>query len=153
MAERCASCGCKLWRSSAASSDRALLHLHVWPLIVHGTCLVLLSAMSSWLPESHKLQLAVTALASGCIAASAVIGLQNAKRWYSVHDLKGSIPELSSKHDVEKVTFGRYVMIQLTTNHLSDQRLRRRSPGRVCAKRRRQAKHCPGSPCASRRLR
>jgi hypothetical protein len=47
--------------------------------------------------------LAVTALASGCIAASAVIGLQNAKRWYSIHDLKGSIPELSSKHDVEKV--------------------------------------------------
>lgn len=59
--------------------------------------------MSSWLPESHRLQLAVTALASGCLAASAVIGLQNAKRWYSIHDLKGSIPELSSKHDVEKV--------------------------------------------------
>jgi tRNA A37 threonylcarbamoyladenosine dehydratase len=59
--------------------------------------------MSSWLPESHRLQLAVTALASGCIAATAVIGLQNARRWYSIHDLKGSIPDLSSKHDVEKV--------------------------------------------------
>ena len=60
--------------------------------------------MSSWLPESHRLQLALTALASGCIAATAVIGLQNAKQWYSIHDLKGSIPDLSSKHDVEKVT-------------------------------------------------
>jgi tRNA A37 threonylcarbamoyladenosine dehydratase len=65
--------------------------------------------MSSWLPESHKLQLAVTALASGCIAASAVIGLQNAKRWYSIHDLKGSIPDLSSKHDVEKVRYVLYI--------------------------------------------
>ena len=67
--------------------------------------------MSSWLPESHRLQLAVTALASGCLAASAVIGLQNAKRWSSIHDLKGSIPELSSKHDVEKVKNFIYCML------------------------------------------
>jgi len=60
-------------------------------------------AMSSWLPESHRLQLAITAVASGCLAATAVIGLQNAKRWYTIHDLKGSIPDLGSKHDVEKV--------------------------------------------------
>jgi hypothetical protein len=60
--------------------------------------------MSSWLPESHRLQLALTALASGCIAATAVIGLQNAKQWYTIHDLKGSIPDLGSKHDVEKVS-------------------------------------------------
>lgn len=67
--------------------------------------------MSSWLPESHRLQLALTALASGCIAATAVIGLQNAKRWYTIHDLKGSIPDLSSKHDVEKVSDYRYCLI------------------------------------------
>lgn len=57
----------------------------------------------SWLPESHKLHLALTAVVSGAIAASAVIGLQNAKRWYTIHDLKGSIPDLNTKHDVEKV--------------------------------------------------
>lgn len=57
----------------------------------------------SWIPESHKVHLALTAVASGAIAASAVIGLQNAKKWYNVHDLKGSIPELSAKHDVERV--------------------------------------------------
>jgi tRNA A37 threonylcarbamoyladenosine dehydratase len=72
--------------------------------------------MSSWLSESHKLQLAVTALASGCIAASAVIGLQNAKRWYSVHDLKGSIPDLTSKHDVEKVGYVGSNVLQILTN-------------------------------------
>lgn len=57
----------------------------------------------SWIPESHKVHLALTAVASGAIAASAVVGLQNAKKWYNIHDLKGSIPDLSAKHDVEKV--------------------------------------------------
>jgi len=62
--------------------------------------------MSQWLTDiasSHRLQLGVTALASGFLAASAVIGLQNAKRWYNIHDLKDSIPELKSKHDIERV--------------------------------------------------
>lgn len=62
--------------------------------------------MSQWLADiasSHRLQLGVTALASGFLAASAVIGVQNAKRWYNIHDLKDSIPDLKSKHDVERV--------------------------------------------------
>jgi hypothetical protein len=98
------------WEESGvglASSSPASIHLH--PAIrIDGRCLLSI-AMSSWLPESHRLQLAVTALASGCIAATAVIGLQNAKRWYSIHDLKGSIPDLSSKHDVEKVIVLRFL--------------------------------------------
>jgi hypothetical protein len=84
------------------------LHIHLLPLhlpsgITSQLPLEAIITMSSWLPESHRLQLALTALASGCIAATAVIGLQNAKQWYSIHDLKGSIPDLASKHDVEKV--------------------------------------------------
>ena len=62
--------------------------------------------MSSWLPglaSSHRLQLGVTAVISGCLAASAVIGLQEARRWYNEHDLKESIPDLDQPHDVEKV--------------------------------------------------
>lgn len=62
--------------------------------------------MSSWFTEiasSHKLQLSLTAVVSGCLAASAVIGLQEAKRRYNVYDLKDSIPELDSPHDVERV--------------------------------------------------
>lgn len=91
------------WRR-AKNFESCTIHLHGPPVqVIHGGH-SLLFAMSSWIPESHRLQLAVTALASGCLAASAVIGLQNAKRWYSIHDLKGSIPDLASKHDVEKVS-------------------------------------------------
>lgn len=109
------------------SSSLARIHLHQAAKI-HRGCL-LSFVMSSWLPESHRLQLAVTALASGCIAASAVIGLQNAKRWYSVHDLKGSIPDLSSKHDVEKVRFQSLFYRETKPNSLPDQRLWRRRRG------------------------
>lgn len=62
--------------------------------------------MSSWLPDiagSHRLHLGLTAVISGCIAASAVIGLQEAKRRYNVYDLKESIPDPESPHDVNKV--------------------------------------------------
>lgn len=70
------------------------------PLHINNT------TMSSWLTDiasSHKLQLGVTAVVSGCLAASAVIGLQQAKRRYDVYDLKDSIPDLDSPHDVERV--------------------------------------------------
>jgi hypothetical protein len=65
--------------------------------------------MTSWLSNaasSHKVQLGVTAVLSGCIAASAVIGLQKARKRYNVHDLKGSIPDLDEPHDVEQVSRG-----------------------------------------------
>lgn len=60
----------------------------------------------SWLAEiagSHRLQLGVTAVASACLAASAVIGLQEARKWYDERDLKDSIPGPNQPHDVEKV--------------------------------------------------
>lgn len=62
--------------------------------------------MSSWLTDlasSHKSHLVLTAVLSGCLAASAVVGLQEAKRRYNVYDLKDSIPELDAPHDVEQV--------------------------------------------------
>lgn len=64
--------------------------------------------MSSWLSEiasSHRLQLGVTAVASGFLAASAVVGLQEARKWYNERDLKDSIPGLHQPHDVEKVGY------------------------------------------------
>lgn len=80
---------------------------------IHLTCInhacvwtnsqAVLCTMSSWIQDSPRLSLGLTAVVSGALAASAVIGLQNAKKWYSIHDLKGSIPDASSKHDVEKV--------------------------------------------------
>lgn len=62
--------------------------------------------MSSWLTDvagSHRVQLGVTAVLSGVLAASAVIGLQEAKRRYDVHDLKDTIPDLKSPHQVGRV--------------------------------------------------
>ena len=62
--------------------------------------------MSAWLSDiasSHRLQLAVTAAACIGIGATAVLGLQNAKRWYTIHDLKESIPGVEEQHDVTKV--------------------------------------------------
>ncbi|EGP88741.1 uncharacterized protein MYCGRDRAFT_69654 [Zymoseptoria tritici IPO323] len=76
--------------------------------------------MSSWLSNvasSHKVQLGVTAVVSGCIAAVAVIGLQKARKEYNVHDLKGSIPDLDEPHDVEKINnFGGAVPEELLEN-------------------------------------
>ncbi|KAF2719409.1 hypothetical protein K431DRAFT_251197 [Polychaeton citri CBS 116435] len=66
--------------------------------------------MSSWISDtanSHRLQLAATAVISACLAGSVVLGLQHAKSWYKVHDLKDSIPDESEPHDVEKInSFG-----------------------------------------------
>ena len=62
--------------------------------------------MSSWISDtisSHRVQLVVTALVSAAFAASAVLGLQTAKRVYRINDLKESIPDLRDEHDVTKV--------------------------------------------------
>lgn len=62
--------------------------------------------MSSWLADiagSHRVQLGVTAVVSGALAATAVIGLQEAKRRYDVHDLKDTIPDLQSPHEVGRL--------------------------------------------------
>lgn len=62
--------------------------------------------MSSWFSEiasSHRLQLGVTAVLSGCIAASAVIGFQEIRKQYNEHELKDSIPGLDQPHDIERV--------------------------------------------------
>ncbi|OQN98014.1 hypothetical protein B0A48_16320 [Cryoendolithus antarcticus] len=81
--------------------------------------------MSQWLSDlasSHRLQLGLTALVSGGLAITAVIGLQNARRWYDVHDLKDSIPDLDSKHDVEKINNFGGAAISDTTEQKDDER-------------------------------
>ena len=45
----------------------------------------------------------MTAVVAAGFGVSAVIGLQNARHWYDVHELKDSIPDLNAPHDVEKV--------------------------------------------------
>ncbi|KAK5708398.1 hypothetical protein LTR97_000938 [Elasticomyces elasticus] len=69
-----------------------------------------MSSWSSWLAErsadvtsSHRVQLALTAIVAAGLGVSAVIGLQNARQWYNIHDLKDTIPDLDSPHDVEKI--------------------------------------------------
>lgn len=73
--------------------------------------------MSSWMSDiasSHKLQLAVTAAASVGLTVSAVLGLQQARRWYNVNDLKHSIPDLDSKHDIKRVCSSKFFQIDST---------------------------------------
>ena len=123
-ASRCAQYG--KWSSSCnatfhAGSREGSAPLRAQPLFVAVACLdrsnFKISDYTSlhhlahhktmeWLSNAagnHKLHLALTAVASGAIAVSAVLGLQEAKRRYNVHDLKDSIPELTSPHDVGRV--------------------------------------------------
>ncbi|KAK3676139.1 hypothetical protein LTR78_003889 [Recurvomyces mirabilis] len=69
-----------------------------------------MSSWTTWLAErtndiasSHRAQLGLTAAVALGIGVSATIGLQGARRWYNIHDLKDSIPDLESPHDVEKI--------------------------------------------------
>ncbi len=62
--------------------------------------------MSSWLSQalsSHKAQLAATAVVSGVLVGSAILGLQAAKKSYKIYDLKESIPDINEKHHATKV--------------------------------------------------
>ncbi|GAM84896.1 hypothetical protein ANO11243_028980 [Dothideomycetidae sp. 11243] len=66
--------------------------------------------MASWVSDSfqsHRVQLAVTAVASGAVVASAILGFQQARKRMRVEDLKHSIPDLRDEHDVGKInSFG-----------------------------------------------
>ncbi|THX47574.1 hypothetical protein D6C77_10483 [Aureobasidium pullulans] len=62
--------------------------------------------MSSWVDQvrsSHNLQLAATAVASGLLVGSAILGLQKAKQQYRVSDLKSSIPDLDKDENVVRI--------------------------------------------------
>ncbi|KAK5000562.1 hypothetical protein LTR28_013042, partial [Elasticomyces elasticus] len=62
--------------------------------------------MFSWLSQashSHRVQLVATAVVSGAVVGTAVLGLQAAKKRYKVYDLKESIPNLNEKHRATKI--------------------------------------------------
>ncbi|KAL2868490.1 tRNA threonylcarbamoyladenosine dehydratase [Aspergillus lucknowensis] len=62
--------------------------------------------MASWIQRqsnSHQAQLAVTAVLSGVVAASAILGLQKFRRREAVKKLKESIPEVDEKHRAESL--------------------------------------------------
>ena len=62
---------------------------------------------STWIDQvrsSHNLQLAATAVASGLLVGSAILGLQKAKQEYRVSDLKSSIPDLDKDENVVQVS-------------------------------------------------
>ncbi|KAH0117747.1 hypothetical protein KCU66_g10314, partial [Aureobasidium melanogenum] len=61
---------------------------------------------STWIDQvrsSHNLQLAATAVASGLLVGSAILGLQKAKQQYRVSDLKSSIPDLDKDENVIQI--------------------------------------------------
>ncbi|OAK97012.1 hypothetical protein IQ06DRAFT_350719 [Phaeosphaeriaceae sp. SRC1lsM3a] len=63
--------------------------------------------MSSWISkatESRNAQLITTAVVSGAIVASTIIGFQQARRLYRVADLKASIPEIDDEHHAQRLT-------------------------------------------------
>jgi len=63
--------------------------------------------MSSWISratESRNAQLATTAVVSGVVVASTILGLQKAKRMYRVADLKASIPDDGDDRNTQRLT-------------------------------------------------
>jgi hypothetical protein len=65
-----------------------------------------MSSSSTWIDQvrsSHNLQLAATAVVSGLLVGSAILGLQRAKQEYRVSDLKSSIPDLDKDENVVQV--------------------------------------------------
>ena len=63
--------------------------------------------MSSWISratENRNAQLVTTAVVSGVVVASAILGLQKAKRMYRVADLKASIPDVTDDHHSTRVS-------------------------------------------------
>ncbi|KAF2996090.1 hypothetical protein E8E13_004742 [Curvularia kusanoi] len=63
--------------------------------------------MSSWISratENRNAQLVTTAVVSGVVVASAILGLQKAKRMYRVADLKASIPDVTDEHHSTRLT-------------------------------------------------
>ncbi|KAF2634293.1 hypothetical protein P280DRAFT_439154 [Massarina eburnea CBS 473.64] len=64
--------------------------------------------MPSWLSRAtadHKAQLVTTAVVSGVVVGSAILGLQKAKRMYKVADLKASIPDLDEDNHASRTNF------------------------------------------------
>lgn len=110
----------------------------------------------SWLSDiasSHRLQLGLTAVASGFLAASAVVGLQEARKWYNERDLKDSIPGLNQPHDVEKVRCFTDDALTALTDASSDKRVRRRLAGGSPGHHRGGEECCSGAEGADRGLR
>lgn len=63
--------------------------------------------MSSWISRtssSHNAQLAATAVASGALAASLVLGYQAARRKYKVESVKSHIPDPGQTHPTTRLT-------------------------------------------------
>lgn len=63
--------------------------------------------MFSWISratESHKAQLVTTAVVSGVVVGSAILGFQKARRMYKVETLKASIPDIDGEHHASRVS-------------------------------------------------
>lgn len=52
----------------------------------------------------HNVQLITTAVVSGVVVGSAILGLQKAMRMYRIRELKASIPDLDSDHYASRVS-------------------------------------------------
>jgi len=62
--------------------------------------------MFDWISRataSHNAQLITTAVVSGVVVGSAILGFQSARRMYNVEELKASIPNIDEKHHATRV--------------------------------------------------
>ena len=63
--------------------------------------------MSSWISratENRNAQLITTAVVSGAVVGSAILGFQKARRMYRVAEVKASIPEIDGEHHASRVS-------------------------------------------------
>lgn len=63
-----------------------------------------MDALTLSFTSSHRAQLVATALVSGVLGGSILLGLQAAQRIHKVEDLKSSIPRLGQEHHADKVS-------------------------------------------------
>ena len=63
--------------------------------------------MSSWISratENRNAQLITTAVVSGAVVGSAILGFQKARRMYRIEELKASIPTIGAEHHATRLT-------------------------------------------------
>jgi len=77
-----------------------------------------MSSGLSRLTASHNAQLITTAVVSGVVVGTAILGFQQARRMLKVENVKASIPDINEDHQATKVFQRSFVFQFKHSTHL-----------------------------------